>query len=297
MYPRPLPKIHAEPVVYVINPVWRGSTWLVQWINLTVHKSDLLLYVRLVFKRSPRSIKTANCCQNIKASPFPLSTASKEKNLRNLGAQTFRQHPKRQGEKPTHAAVTTLTNMLILVSVLTHKSEKLITDAAAKKHRKYRKVIDSNVWSWAWDHVCTINSITWSATSSCCKIYSAAYKYHPVKWAASAFRNPKSCGSVRGPAALMRKCTSESQRLSQAPWLPPLHCQTHGAQDNNNRVCVSKNVFYLRITERIKGHIWQKQTRSRSMYPTWVINLTALVIFFILIKYEDALRLWFHWKH
>lgn len=30
MYPRPLPKIHAEPVVCVINPVWRGSTWLVQ---------------------------------------------------------------------------------------------------------------------------------------------------------------------------------------------------------------------------------------------------------------------------
>lgn len=133
MYPRPLPKIHAEPVVCVINPVWRGSTWLVQWINLTVHKSDLLLYVRLVFKRSPRSIKTANCCQNIKASPFPLSTASKEKNLRNLGAQTFRQHPKRQDEKPTHAAVKTLTNMLISVNVLTHKSEKLITDAAASK--------------------------------------------------------------------------------------------------------------------------------------------------------------------
>lgn len=65
--------------------------------------------------------------------PFPLSTASKEKNLRNLGAQTFRQHPERQGEKPTHAAVKTLTNVLILVNVLTHKSEKLITDAAAKK--------------------------------------------------------------------------------------------------------------------------------------------------------------------
>lgn len=27
---RPLPKIHTEPVVYVINPVWRGSTRLVQ---------------------------------------------------------------------------------------------------------------------------------------------------------------------------------------------------------------------------------------------------------------------------
>lgn len=111
MYHRPLLKIHAEPVVCVINPIWRGSPWPGQWINLTVHKSDLLLYVRLVFKRSPRSIKTANWCQNIKACPFFLSTASTWKNLRNLGAQTFRQHPKRRGDERTHVAVKTLTNM------------------------------------------------------------------------------------------------------------------------------------------------------------------------------------------
>lgn len=114
MYHRPLQRIHAEPIVCVINPVWRGSAWPGQWINLTVHKSDLLLYVCLVFKRSPRSIKTANCCQNIKASPFALSTASTQKNLRNLGAQTVRQHPKGQGKEQTHAAVKTLTNMWIM---------------------------------------------------------------------------------------------------------------------------------------------------------------------------------------
>lgn len=161
MYPRPLPKIHAEPVVDVINPAWRRSAWLVQWINLTVHKSDLLLYVRLVFKRSPRSIKTANCCQNAEASPSPLSTASEEKNPRNLGAQTFRQHPKRRGEKPTHAAVQTPTNILILVSVRRHKSEKWITDAAAKKQtwntgRRLTAMCEAELG----DRFCTVNSIT-----------------------------------------------------------------------------------------------------------------------------------------
>lgn len=99
MYPRALPKIHAEPTVCAINPVWRGSTRLVQGINLAVHKSDLLLYVRLVFKHSPRSIKTENCCQNTKTSPFSLSTASKEKNLRNLGASDFSPTPKTTGWK------------------------------------------------------------------------------------------------------------------------------------------------------------------------------------------------------
>lgn len=220
-YPRPLPKIHAEPVVDVINPAWRRSAWLVQWINLTVHKSDLLLYVRLVFKRSPRSIKTANCCQSAEASPSPLSTASEEKNPRNLGAQTFRQHPKRRGEKPTHAAVQTPTNILILVSVRTHKSEKWITDAAAKRQtwntgRRWTAMCEAELG----DRFCTVNSITWTAASPCCEIYCAVNKRHPVKWAvfaALAFRHPKSCGSVRGLAALMRKRTSESQRWSRGP--------------------------------------------------------------------------------
>lgn len=35
MHHRPLLKIHAEPVVCVINPIWRGSPWPGQWINLT----------------------------------------------------------------------------------------------------------------------------------------------------------------------------------------------------------------------------------------------------------------------
>lgn len=56
---------------------WRSSTKLVQWINLAAYKSHLLLYVCLVFKHSPQSIKVENCCQNTKASPylaFPLIT-------------------------------------------------------------------------------------------------------------------------------------------------------------------------------------------------------------------------------
>lgn len=300
MYPRPLPKIHAEPVVYVINPVWRCSAWLVQWINLTVHKSDLLLYVRLVFKRSPRSIKTANCCLNVEASPSPLSTASKEKNLRNLGAQTSRQHPKRQGEKPTHAAVQTLTNILILVNVWTHKSEKWITDAAAKKQtwntgRHLTAMCEAELG----DRFCTVNSITWTATSSCCKIYCAVNKYHPVKWAAFAalaFRHPKSCGSVRGLAALMRKCTSESQRLSQGPWRLPLQRQTHGEQDNKNPVCVSQNVLYWMTTEKLYV-TFDSLTRCKSMHSRWVIDLNALMITLIVIKHEDVLHLWFHWQY
>lgn len=38
-----------------------SSTKLVQGINLTAHKSHLLLYVGLVFRHSPQSINAANC--------------------------------------------------------------------------------------------------------------------------------------------------------------------------------------------------------------------------------------------
>lgn len=102
MYHRPLQKIHAEPVVCVINPVWWGSPWPGQWINLTVHKSDLLLYVRLVFKRSPRSIKTANCCQNIKASPFPLINSFYAEESEESWSSDFSPTPKNDRVKNRH---------------------------------------------------------------------------------------------------------------------------------------------------------------------------------------------------
>lgn len=105
------------------------------------------------------------------------------------------------------------------------------------------------------------------------------------------------------------RCFDEKMHLREpavvtGPLATPLHCQTHGGQDNNNnRVCVSENFFLLDDNWKIKGHIWQsykKQiytpnmnceflvslwvSRERwlkflSIYE-WVIDLSELIIIF-----------------
>lgn len=145
-----------------------------------------------------------------------------------LEAQTFRQHPKRQGEKPTHAAVQTLTNILILVSVWTHKSEKWITDAAAKKQtwntgRHLTAMCEAELG----DPFCTVNSITWTAnifllSDLLCGVQVPPSKMSCVCCLRSISPSKELRFSSRPRCFDEKMHLRESQRLSQGPWLPPL---------------------------------------------------------------------------
>lgn len=137
-------KLSLFRVSSAINLAWRSSTKLVQWINFAAHKS--LCFFMSVWCSSihldPSMKQTAVRTQRPRlASHFPLSLASPERNLRNPGAQSAHQQPKR------HAAFKIKTNLWHINR--TNWSQMLLLRTKYGIKQNKTKVIDNDVWIWA----------------------------------------------------------------------------------------------------------------------------------------------------